>query len=423
MGLRILVIDNDRLILEQLQDGLQDAGHEVFRAMDGMEGLQQLREKRPDAVLLDLVLPKIDGFRFCQYVREDQGYGRLPLIAISAVSRQELQRALEFGATAAVTKEPIQDMLPKLLVLLNQFTKIPEMAHASPGAVTEITKELLQERSRFLSLLSAMPEGLLELDSEHRIIYMNAAASRMLQQPEASAAGKNFRELFEPAIQSSIGDMLARITSGAIASIQSDFDIDGRTLRIILNPLPTQGSFTGSISIIQDVTSEKNRLEEEKSRTKSIIESMPDGVVLVNMQGDVILINQAAKKILRLSRREDNLTVKALEESLHCSPFDLTRGFTKGFASQLTLHEEIRVFERTLALNISPVFDSEGEQTGIFIVMRDVTDQKAQEERRNEFLSVISHELRTPLASIRGSLDLVFKEVLGPLAEKQRRYL
>lgn len=423
MGLRILLIDNDRLILEQLQDGLQEAGHEVFRAMDGMEGLQQLREKRPDAVLLDLVLPKIDGFRFCQYVREDQEFGRLPLIAISAVSRQELQRALEFGATAAVTKEPIQELLPKLLVLLNQFTKIPDMAHQSPAAANEITKELLQERTRFLTLLNAMPEGLLELDSEHRIIYMNAAASRMLQQAEASAAGKNFRELFEPAIQSSISDMLARITSGAIASIQADFDVDGRTLRIILNPLPTQGTFAGSISIIQDVTSEKNQLIEEKSRTKSIIESMPDGVVLVNMQGDVILINQAAKKILRLSRREDNLNVKALEESLHCSPFDLTRGFTKGFPSQLTLHEEIRVFERMLALNISPVFDAEGTQTGTAIVMRDVTDQKAQEERRNEFLSVISHELRTPLASIRGSLDLVFKEVLGPLAEKQRRYL
>src|SRR5262245_14922789 len=276
MGLRILLIDNDRLILEQLQDGLQEAGHEVFRAMDGMEGLQQLREKRPDVVLLDLVLPKIDGFRFCQYVREDQEFGRLPLIAISAVSRQELQRALEFGATAAVAKEPIQDMLPKILVLLTQFTKIPEIPHPSTGTVNEITKELLQERTRFLTLLNAMPEGLLELDSEHRIIYMNAAASRMLQQPEASAAGKNFRELFEPAIQSSITDMLARITSGAIASIQSDFDIDGRTLRIILNPLPFQGRFAGSISLIQDVTSEKNQLLEEKSRTKSIIESMPD---------------------------------------------------------------------------------------------------------------------------------------------------
>lgn len=417
------MIDNDRLILEQLQDGLQEAGHEVFRAIDGMEGLQQMREKRPDAVLLDLVLPKIDGFRFCQYVREDQEFGRIPLIAISAVSQRELQRALEFGATAAVAKEPIQDLLPKLLLLLNQFTRIPESSQPSAASVNKITNELLQERARFLSLLNTIPEGLLELDSDHRIIYMNAAASRMLQQAEASSAGKNFRELFGPASQANINDMLLRITSGAVPSIQSDFDIDGRMLRVALNPLPTQGAFVGSIAFLQDVTGERNRLEEEKNRTKAIIESMPDGVVLVNMQGDVVFINQAAKKILRLSRREDNLNVKALEESLQCTPFDLTRGLNRSFASQLSLHEEIRVFDRMLALNISPVFDSEGFQIGIFIIMRDVTDQRAQEERRNEFLSVISHELRTPLASIRGSLDLVFKEVLGPLAEKQRRYL
>jgi PAS domain-containing protein len=82
-----------------------------------------------------------------------------------------------------------QDLLPKLLVLLSQFTQVPELSHPSVSAVNEITKELLQERSRFLNLLNAMPEGLLELDSEHRIIYMNASASRMLQHAEASAAG------------------------------------------------------------------------------------------------------------------------------------------------------------------------------------------------------------------------------------------
>ncbi|HSE40696.1 MAG TPA: response regulator, partial [Acidobacteriota bacterium] len=168
---------------------------------------------------------------------------------------------------------------------------------------------------------------------------------------------------------------------------------------------------------------EKSRLEDEKNRTKAIIESMIDGVVLVNLQGEVILINQAARKMLRLSRREDRLTVKALEESLIGTNYDVTRGLSRSFTSAVALQEEIRVFDRMLALNISPVFDSEGIQIGTFVLMRDVTDEKTQEDRRNEFLSVISHELRTPLASIRGSLDLVFKEVLGPLGEKQRRYL
>ncbi|HSE43644.1 MAG TPA: response regulator, partial [Acidobacteriota bacterium] len=186
MGLRILLIDNDRLILQQLEDGLREAGHEIYKAADGMEGLHQMREKRPDAVLLDLVLPKIDGFRFCQYVREDSEFARLPLIAISAVSPAELQKAIESGATAAVAKESIQDLLPKIHTLLEQFTPIHQNEPPATAAASEIARELLQERSRFLSLLSSLPEGLFELDSEHHVIYMNAAASRMLEKPESA---------------------------------------------------------------------------------------------------------------------------------------------------------------------------------------------------------------------------------------------
>ena len=423
MGLRLLIIDNDRLILQQLEDGLREAGHDVYKAADGMEGLQRMREKKPDAVLLDLVLPKIDGFRFCQYVREDAEFARLPLIAVSAVSPAELKRAIDSGATAAVAKESIQDLLPKLMTLLEQFTPVHNNEASAAASASEITKELLQERARFLNLLNSMPEGVLELDNEHRVIYMNSAASRMLEQPEASVAGRNFRELFEPSIQNSIGDMLMHISIGTVSSVQSDFDVEERTLRIALNAITTQGSFAGCVASLRDVSAENNRLEDEKNRTKAIIDSMIDGVVLVNLQGEVVLINQAARKLLHLSRREDHLTVKALEESLTGSSYDITRGLSRSFVSQIALQEEIRVFERMLALHVSPVFDTDGIQIGTFVLMRDVTDEKTQEDRRNEFLSVISHELRTPLASIRGSLDLVFKEVLGPLGEKQRRYL
>lgn len=249
MGLRILLIDNDRLILQQLEDGLREAGHDVFKAADGMEGLQRMREQKPDAVLLDLVLPKIDGFRFCKYVREDAEFARLPLIAVSAVSPGELQKAIESGATAAVAKEAIEDLLPKLMTLLEQFTPVHNNELPSTATTSEITKELLQERSRFLSLLNSLPEGLLELDNEHRVIYMNAAASRILEQPEATAAGKNFRELFEPSIQTSIGDMLRHLSTGTVHSVQSDFEIEGRTLRIALTAIASQTVFAGCVAL------------------------------------------------------------------------------------------------------------------------------------------------------------------------------
>ena len=69
MPVKVLLVDNDALISEQLGAALQSGGHDVRIARDGLEGLQLTRDFRPDVILLDARLPKIDAPRFCRYVR------------------------------------------------------------------------------------------------------------------------------------------------------------------------------------------------------------------------------------------------------------------------------------------------------------------------------------------------------------------
>ena len=171
------------------------------------------------------------------------------------------------------------------------------------------------------------------------------------------------------------------------------------------------------------VVNMRDLIDTERKKIRAMVESMVDGVLMADQNDEIVVMNEAAKKILRISRREDSVSKKYLQETLGFYPFTLTKGLVHKAGLQATIKEEIKVFDKTLHSVVSPVYDTDGNQTGTVVVLRDITEQKETEERKNDFLSVISHELRTPLASIGGSLDLVLDHVVGAINDKPRRYL
>jgi DNA-binding response OmpR family regulator len=105
MKRRILVIDDDAELVELLSFSLRRAGFGVAMAVDGIDGLQKARSLRPDLVLLDLMLPQVDGFAVCEILRRDPTTRSTPIIIVSAMSSQ-LSRltGLECGANEYITK-------------------------------------------------------------------------------------------------------------------------------------------------------------------------------------------------------------------------------------------------------------------------------------------------------------------------------
>jgi CheY-like chemotaxis protein len=92
---RLLVVDDEIAIVEALQDILSDRGYEVVAAYNGQEGLRRLGESRPDLMLLDLMMPVMDGRELLQRIREDPSLRDLPVVVMSAgrISEQERQAA------------------------------------------------------------------------------------------------------------------------------------------------------------------------------------------------------------------------------------------------------------------------------------------------------------------------------------------
>ncbi|HEY6572875.1 MAG TPA: response regulator [Candidatus Eisenbacteria bacterium] len=102
---RVLVVDDEPDLIRILEFGLRAAGYQVEIAADGQEGLKKAREIRPDIILLDLMLPKLDGYKVCRLLKFDERYRHIPIIILSARTQEGDQTlAKEMGANRFITK-------------------------------------------------------------------------------------------------------------------------------------------------------------------------------------------------------------------------------------------------------------------------------------------------------------------------------
>src|SRR5262245_10235968 len=105
MRFKILVVDDEQDAIDLIEYNLQNAGYRVITANDGVEALQKTRSSIPDLIVLDLMLPELDGLEVCKILRRDPATSNIPIIMLTAKA-SELDRVLglEIGADDYVTK-------------------------------------------------------------------------------------------------------------------------------------------------------------------------------------------------------------------------------------------------------------------------------------------------------------------------------
>ena len=86
---KILVVDDDPAILTMVAEKLKENGYAVVTAKDGEETLKVVSAEKPDLIILDLVLPKLDGWRVCQKLKRDELYKRIPIVLLSGLIDDE----------------------------------------------------------------------------------------------------------------------------------------------------------------------------------------------------------------------------------------------------------------------------------------------------------------------------------------------
>ncbi len=167
----VLVVDDDQVSRELLQSLLASEGYAVLFAKSGFQALELAKRILPDVVLLDIVMPDLDGFEVCRKLRADPALRQIPIILLTALEgRSSRLRGLAAGADEFLTKpvDPIElRTRVRTITDLNRFRQIGE------------------ERERFEAAVAHSPDAIGLTDADGRLLHANGALVRLVGQVPA----------------------------------------------------------------------------------------------------------------------------------------------------------------------------------------------------------------------------------------------
>jgi PAS domain S-box-containing protein len=226
------------------------------------------------------------------------------------------------------------------------------------------------------------------------------------------------------------GDMLLGLrVGGATASMEEleFFERAGQQMLTGLHAAEREAAFEERIHELQQSVDElldrqaASRALAKRQLSEQLLASLPTAVMLLSAEGALRYANPAARSLLSLSSAE-----AVGSEALDGSTDAALRSLVSELADTGEVSREIRWSgdsARHLRVELRDLKDSSGDELGVLISLRDITQRKRLELEHAEFVGSVSHELRTPLTSMRAALELVLQGEAGEVSEEQSHFL
>jgi PAS domain S-box-containing protein len=323
---RILVVDDNLEILRLFSEMLRVHGYEVLEASTGRRGLQITRQMRPDLLLLDVVMPDLNGIEVCRQIKADSLLSDIFVVLVSgrATTSAEMVGGLEAGADEYITK-PVDSA--EFLARIRTIVRL-----------RDTTAALRASERHYRSLVDILPDGVGIIDLEGRIADANRQAVTMLGfDNREDLLGKSTLDLIQPEDHerfkaNAAGALKTGIMGNAeytmIRKTGQRFAVE-LSVAVSTNAI---GQTPGLVMVARDITERKRAEEELRHMSRCIIEAqeaerlrvareLHDGVNQVLASAKMRLrkveeiaseLNPAAREILSRCHR---LIVQALEEN------------------------------------------------------------------------------------------------------------
>jgi PAS domain S-box-containing protein len=444
--MNVLVVDDNGTNRKLLRLSLQSAGVEVYEAADGIEALALLQRVRVDAIISDILMPRMDGYQLCREVRASREFCDIPFIVYTATYTSDGDEMLagDLGADRFLRKPASADAL---VSIVNEVTA--HRVHRGPRAnVQKPEVELMKEYSaRLVAKLEekqfALEQRSEELRNAHeqlqRVVTHSPAVIYTLKIDGQTLAptfvSDNIRRLsglsveevttyawweqsLHPDDRSRVLATLAKgLTEGGYSMEYRVRHQDG-TYRWVEDRnrmlLDAAGRSGESFGVWTDIT-ERKAAEETTRRLVEIVESSNDAIFGETLDGIVTTWNPAAERILGYSAAEIiGRSMTILLPPDRSEEHRILRDRVLG--GEPVVHWETTQVRKNgqpidVMVTISPIKGADGTVVGVSRIVRDISIRKQAERLRSAVSLSLSHELNTPLNGIVSVVELLQAEL------------
>lgn len=420
----ILAIDDNQLSLVVLKTLLSEAFPKAtfISALSGKEGIALFRAKKPDIVLLDIVMPEMDGYEVCTVLKSDPLLKHIPVVMLTAISVSGASRlkALESGADAFLTQPLDESELTVQIKTMIRLKESDERKHTEKERlekqVRDRTKALekeLQERKKveaalmeshqqLLDIIDFLPDATFVINNEKKVIAWNKAMEVMtgVQKQDMIGKGDNAYTIpFYGKKQNQLLDLInidneelkARYSNVSRNGLSLNaeifapalYDGKGANISVIGAPLfNSNGERIGSIESIRDITESKQSekaLQESEERFQLLFNKAPLGYQSLDFEGNFIEVNQQWLDTLGYTRSE--VIGKWFGDFL--SPA-FQNGFRERFPifkAEGKIHSEFEMVHKNgnklfIAFEGKIGYDLNGEFKQTHCILQDITESK-----------------------------------------------
>jgi len=476
-GKYVLVVDDDPVNLKLAALQLKRAGYEVETASGGEEGLKKARQRTPDAVLSDVLMPSMDGFTFCSEIRRDKSLAGVPVVLSSLlyVQGEDKELARKMGANALVVRTgDLHDAIAALEESLGAppppVPEIPTALHRERlqvqiGRQKERNDVLLRQAAiqataltvmRGLSEALAQPRevpkvigdvlvqcldasglsrGLLYLveDGRHRLEAHSGLPSDARKDAEACFGHP---ELVRRVVESSQPMSLSRDSPDAAirgflshlgqSALLVPFVILGQSFGVLVLASDTEdlseGAWVGfgrslALQFGQTVALGQSltRLAVSEARYRALMEEANDAILILDLPHRILDVNRQAERLL--GRPREAIVGRSYNDFVVPEQRDDSTQRQERLLAEGTLRVESRLFLRpdgTVPVDVSASIVRLNEEPVVLAMLRDMTEATRADQR------LAAHHLATRILSETATLAEATPKILKALGEMLR---
>jgi len=425
---KILIVDDDPQILNLLKDILRDAGYHVQQASDGHMALKSVVAEVPDLILLDVMMPNMDGYKVCNRLKSDEQSRMIPVIFISGLDETaDKVKGFNAGGVDFITK-PFQsaEVLARVKIHLDLRRLQEQLEMQNTQLLQEIeirnrAEEALQESERRLyDIINFLPDATFAINREGKVITWNLAIEEMTGVKAKDMVGKGDYEYALP-FYGIRRPMLIDLVFSSDEEIEKKYHVfkrQGRVLRgeitVTLkeeklvawgkaSPLyDSRGNIVGAIQTIRDITEQtetEESLRQAESEYRGIFENAQEGIFRSTLEGRFIIANRALASMLNYESPKDLMnTITDIPHQLYVNQEDHQTlkqmvkeyGPIKGFETQFYQKDGSAVW---VSINLQTIYNIDGQMLYEEGIVEDITVRKNADEERKQSLKRLRNAL------------------------------